>query len=156
MGHQRDIAADAVVLNAGALGAPADCHHPVMASQTASRTPCWHCKHMISVEPRSTIVQCGRSKDGGPTSFTRGGGKGCDAWEREPGIDDDDWDPAGVPRLGPYVPEQPPQPRARSRGTDGWWTELPRRRAAPPPRVIPILLSTRDPFGGMFNWDDDG
>ncbi len=47
---------------------------------------------MISVEPRSTMVQCGRDGSHATMSFSCGGGNGCDAWEREPGIDDDDWD----------------------------------------------------------------
>lgn len=112
---------------------------------------------MISVEARSTIVRCGRPSSSPTTTFSRGGANGCDTWEREPGIDDDDWDPHGVPRIGPYVPEPPPAPRARSRGTDGWWTELRRLpRAAPVPPVIPILVAARDPFGGMFDWNDDG
>ena len=66
-----------------------------------------------------------------------GGASGCDAWEREPGIDDDDWDPAGVPRIGPYVPEPLPTSRAGGRGSAGWWTEPPRpRRPAEPPKVV--------------------
>ena len=110
---------------------------------------------MISVEPRSTIVQCGRDGREKPRCFSRGGGNGCDAWEREPGIDDDDWDPPGVPRIGAYVPEPPSAPRSRSQGRDGWWTE-PRRPRPPAPaaKVIPILVPQRDPFGGMFNWDE--
>ena len=110
---------------------------------------------MISVEPRSTIVQCGRHADG-PTCFGRGGSRGCDAWEREPGIDDDDWDPAGVPRIAPYVPEPPPVPRSRSRGVDGWWTE-PKRPPRPPapPRRPAWTPPARDPFDGYFLQDDD-
>ena len=69
---------------------------------------------MISVEPRTTIVQCGRDRLG-PRIFSRGGNGECDFWEREPGIDDDDWDPAGLPRIAPYVPEPPPAPRAQPR-----------------------------------------
>jgi len=127
-----------------------------MASATPPRTPCWHCRRMVSVDARSTIVQCGRS--GGIASFSRGGASGCDAWEREPGIDDDDWDPAGVPRIGPYVPEPPPVPRSRSQGRDGWWTEPPRpRRPVPLPAPGPVIVAllARDPFGGLFNWQDD-
>lgn len=62
------------------------------------------------------------------------GSKGCDWWEREPGIDDDDWDPPGSPSISPYVPEPPPVPCAH--GRDGWWTE-PRwpRRPVPPPQA---------------------
>jgi hypothetical protein len=74
---------------------------------------------MISVEPRSTIVQCGRSKSGAPSSFTRGDGTGRGDWEREPGIDDDDWDPPGIPRIEKFVPEHPATPRARSRAPTG-------------------------------------
>ena len=83
------------------LHEPAACHHAAMASSIPHRTPCWHCRHMISVEPRSAIVQCGRP-GASSTCFSRGGGNGCDAWEREPGIDDDDWDPPGVPVVAPY------------------------------------------------------
>lgn len=140
----------------GASHEPAVCQHWPMASATPPRTPCWHCRHMISVEPRSTIVQCGRPGISSP-SFTRGGGEGCEAWEREPGIDDDDWDPIGVPRIAPYVPE-PPALRARSRGDDGWWTE-PKRPPRPPapPRARPPawVLPARDLFGGIFLQDDD-
>ncbi len=32
-----------------------------MASAIPSRTPCWHCRHMVSVDARSTIVQCSLS-----------------------------------------------------------------------------------------------
>ena len=126
-----------------------------MASATAPSQPCWHCKHMISVDARSTIVQCGRA--GPVSSFSRGGKNGRDAWEREPGIDDDDWDPPGTPLIAPYKAEQAPQPRGRSRGADGGWTEPPRpRRPAQPTKVVPIVVPTRDPFGGLFNWNDDG
>jgi hypothetical protein len=88
---------------------------------------------MVSIDATSTIVQCGRS--GHISSFSRGGSKGCDASEREPGIDDDDWDPAGLPRIAPYVREPPPVPRSRSRGVDRWWTE--------------ILVPARDPVGAL-------
>ena len=126
-----------------------------MVSAHPPRTPCWHCRYMVSVEARSTIVQYGRS--GRISSFSRGGREGCDVWEREPGIDDDDWDPPGVPRIGPYVPEPPHVPRSRSRGIDGWWTEAPRpHRPAIVPKVVPTLAPERDPFGGMFNWYDNG
>lgn len=102
---------------------------------------------MFSIDARSTNVLCGRS--GELRSFTRGGSKGCDAWEREPGIDDDDWDPAGIPRIAPYVPEALPLPRSRSSGTDGWWTEPPQpRRPAVTHKVELILVPVRDPFGG--------
>jgi hypothetical protein len=44
---------------------------------------------------------------------------------------------------------------ARNRGTDGWWTEPARpRRPAPPTQVGPLPVPARDPFGGMFNWDE--
>jgi hypothetical protein len=111
---------------------------------------------MISVESRSTIVQCGRDGAGQTICFSRGGRQGCDAWEREPGIDDDDWDAVGIPRINPNArPEQPLAQRARSRGTDGWWTEPPRPRRPPAPQPIPIQVVTRDPFGGIFDWDED-
>ena len=45
---------------------------------------------MISVEPRSTVVKCGREGVHATICFTRGESKGCGALEREPGIDDDD------------------------------------------------------------------
>jgi len=68
---------------------------------------------------------------------------------------DDDWDPAGVPRIAPYVPE-PPAPRSRSRGVDGWWTE-PKRPPRPPapPRQPAWTSQARDPFDGYFLQDDD-
>lgn len=49
----------------------------------------------------------------------------------------------------------PLRPRPRN-VSDGWWTE-PRRPLRPPSvqKVIPILVPTRDPLGGLFNWDDD-
>ena len=59
----------------GASGEPAACHYAAMASATAPRTPCWQRKHMISVEPRSTIVQCGREGPDRQIYFSRG----CDA-----------------------------------------------------------------------------
>jgi hypothetical protein len=120
-----------------------------MASPTKPRTPCWNCKHMISVEPRSTIVQCGLNP-AIPRCFSRGGSKGCDFWEREPGIDDDDWDPAGLSQIAPYAPEAP---RVRSRGADGWWTKPPRPRR-PPPVPVPVRMPTGDPFGGIYLGDD--
>jgi len=30
------------------------------------------------------------------------------------------------------------------------------RRSVPLTKIIPILAPTRDPFGGMFDWNDDG
>jgi hypothetical protein len=111
---------------------------------------------MVSIEPRSTIVTCGRISRASPSSFSRGGAGGCEAWEREPGIDDDDWDPAGIPVIAPWKPEPPVAPRQRSTGRDGWWTEPRRpRRPALVQKVVPVLVPQRDPFGGMFNWDED-
>jgi hypothetical protein len=75
------------------------------------------------------------------------GRDGCGRWEREPGIDDD-WNP----KPPPFVPT--PAPRALNVSRDGWWTEL-RRPRSPAPKVIPILTPQHDPFGGLFNWDDD-
>ncbi len=110
---------------------------------------------MLAVEARSSIVTCGLDR-GSPTMTKSGGGGGCDSWEREPGIDDDDWDPPGSPQIGRYEPEQPPVARARSNGADGWWTEPPpARRPARPAQVMPALVPPRDPFGGLFNWHDD-
>ena len=86
------------------------------------------------------------------------GKDGCGEWEREPGIDDDDWDPPGTPTIGPYRADPPSAPRARSRGTDGWWTESRRSpRPVPPPAPEPAFRAqvARDPFGGLFNWQDD-
>jgi len=110
---------------------------------------------MIDVEPRTAIVNCGRPTASPTSTFTRGS-TGCQLWEREPGIDDDDWDPPGSPRIGRYKPEPRPAPRARSGGVDGWWSEPPQsRRPAAPVHVTPALVPTRDPFGGLFNWNDD-
>ena len=130
-----------------------------MASAIPPRTPCWHCKHMRSIEPRAGISVCNLAlKTGGMANQLRAG-PGCSQWEREPGIDDDDWDPPGTARIAPYVPEASPAPRPRSRGRDGWWTEPPRpaRPAAPPaaPDSFLIARMTRDPFRGYFLQDDD-
>ena len=109
---------------------------------------------MISVEPRSTVVQCGRAGRDAAICFSRGGGNGCDAWEREPGLDDDDWDPPGIPRIAPYVPEPPPAPRSRSPGVDGWWTEPRKPRPAPAPRAPVWIMPSHDLFGGIYSDDD--
>lgn len=125
--------------------------------RTPSRTPCWHCRHMLAVNARSGIVTCGLPR-GGPTMSQSGGSKGCSSWEREPGIDDDDWDPPGAPRIGPYVSTPHHAPRARSRGVDGWWTQprgQPRPLRQPAPEFAPIALQVRDPFGGIYVQDDD-
>ena len=128
-----------------------------MASASPPRTPCWHCKHMVAVDARSSIVQCGLSGRSNGTPHKTRGGEGCDSWEREPGIDDDDWDPPNTPRIAPYVPEPPPAPRGRNRGTDGWWTEprRPQRPVAEAPETTFAAFLTRDPFRGYFLQDDD-
>ena len=129
-----------------------------MASATPPRTPCWHCKHMRAVDARSGVVRCGLTRGGGDMGNQLRGSLGCAEWEREPGIDDDDWDPPGSPRIAPYVPEPTPAPRQRSRGRDGWWTEPRRPRPAPPPPApdrFLAILATRDPFRGYFLQDDD-
>ena len=113
---------------------------------------------MRSIEPRAGIAVCGLALKSSGTANQIRAGLGCSQWEREPGIDDDDWDPLGTPVIGRYVPEPAPAPRARSQGRDGWWTEPPRPRRAVAPaasdRVIAALL-TRDPFRGDFLQDDD-
>jgi hypothetical protein len=102
---------------------------------------------METVDPQTHISRCGLPD--GPKCLVTAR-NGCMRFEREPGIDDDDWDP--TPPL--FVPA--PEPRARNVSRDGWWTEPRRpRRLAPMQKVIPILVSARAPFGGMFDWDDD-
>ncbi len=102
---------------------------------------------MASVDPQTQIAQCGKS--GRPNCMVTAR-DGCVEWEREPGIDDDDWNP--VPP--PFQPA--PALRARNVSRDGWWTEPARPRgAAPASKVIPTLVPRRDPFGGLFNWQDD-
>lgn len=101
---------------------------------------------MISVTAQTSMVHCGPSSGRELLSKTRGD-EGCQHWEREPSIDDDDWNPK-------VVELPPPAPAASRKGRDGWWTEPPRPRRAP--KVIPVVqLPTRDPFGGMFNWHDE-
>ena len=129
-----------------------------MPSLTIPRTPCWHCKHMHSIEPRAGIAVCSLALEGGGRANQLRAGLGCSRWEREPGIDDDDWDPPGTPVIGRYVPEPPLAPRARSQGRDGWWTEPPRPRRAVAPAAhdsLIVALLTRDPFRGYFLQDDD-
>lgn len=110
---------------------------------------------MRSVDAPRGLVDCGLLGSNGTPHRTRAG-SGCERWEREPGIDDDDWDPPGTPRIAPWTPEAPPAPRARRAGHDGWWTEPARpRRPAPTAMPTQIHLLTTDPFGGLFNWDDD-
>ena len=140
-------------VDGGASGEPAACHDLGMPypKPTSARTPCWHCRYMISVDARTTIAHCGRERE--PTWRTSGS-QGCDWWEREPGIDDDDWNPVGSPAIAPYKPDPAPPPR--DRGRDGWWTE-PKRSPRPPVPLAPVfVLPARDPFGGMFSWNDDG
>jgi len=133
----------------GAPGEPAACHHAAMfrPDTTKPRTPCWHCRHMISVEAVSSVVRCGVGEH--PRCMVLGR-EGCAQWEREPGIDDDDWNPVPPPFTHP-----PPQ-RARNVSRDGWWTEPPRQRRAESPALPVYALPARDPFGGLFNWQDDG
>ena len=111
---------------------------------------------MVSINARASIASCGRDRQRGPL-YKTSAGAGCDAWEREPGIDDDDWNPPGTPRIGPCVAEPPPSLRSRSQGRDGWWTEpeRPRRPSARESTSAPIRLAVSDPFGSMFNWQDD-
>jgi hypothetical protein len=102
---------------------------------------------MESVDPQTSIACCGLPN--GPKALVTAR-DGCLRFEREPGIDDDDWNPE--PPL--FVPAS--ATRSPSVSRDGWWTE-PRRPRRPPPvqKVVPILVPQRDPFGGLFNWDDD-
>jgi hypothetical protein len=100
---------------------------------------------MESVDAQTHIARCGR--DDGPKCKVTAR-DGCLQWEREPGVDDDDWDP--MPPL--FVRH----PAKRNASRDGWWTEPRRpRRIEPMQKVIPILVPQRDPFGGLFNWDED-
>lgn len=104
-------------------------------------------------------MTCGLVR-GSPPMSQSNGRAGCQSWEREPGIDDDDWDPPGSPRIGRYVLEPPPTPHARRPSVDGWWTEACRPvRATPPPAPAPacvlIALQTRDSFDGYFVQEDD-
>jgi len=65
-------------------------------------------------------------------------------------FDDGDWNP----KPPPFVPA--PAQRPRNLSVDGWRTEPRRpRRPAPVQKVIPILVPQRDPFGGLFSWDDN-
>ena len=113
---------------------------------------------MRSITARSGIAVCGLARGGGDMANQSRASLGCDRWEREPGIDDDDWDPPDTSKIAPYVPDSSPAPRARSRGKDGWWTEPARpQRPTPPPAQDPFTLAflTRDPFRGYFLQDDD-
>ena len=108
---------------------------------------------MISVEAARGLVVCALPGSNG-TPHRTGASSGCERWEREPGIDDDDWNPVDDSRIAPYVP--PPLPAARSRGNHGWWTEPPRPRRTPKIiPVVPVHVPPRDPFGGMYNWDEE-
>ncbi len=111
-----------------------------------STTPCWYCQHLTSIDARSRIATCE------PVGWTVHSGGECSRYEREPGVDDDGWE-LGRSTIARYVPESPAAPP--NRGRDAWWTEPPRpRRIAPPSQVVPILVPVRDPFGGLFNWND--
>ena len=112
----------------------------------AAKTPCWYCKHLDSIDERTRIATCK------PIGWTVHSRDGCGEFEREPGVDDDAWEPGGS-SIAPYKPD--PSPAPRQRGVDGWWTEPPRPPRSPAPPPIPIVLATRDAFGGLFNWNDD-
>ena len=115
----------------------------------ASETPCWWCQHFNSIDPRSEVVSCALL---GSSTKAR---QGCGSYERVPGVDDDEWSPVRI-SIAPYQPDAPSAPRARSHGSDGWWTEPARsRRPAPVIAVVPVLVPARDPFGALFNWQDD-
>ena len=136
----------------GASSETSTCHDAGMPTPkpTATRTPCWHCRHMTSVDARTGIAHYGRERE---STWRTRGSEGCEWWEREPGIDDDDWNPVGSPAIAPYRPDPPPPPR--DRGRDGWWTE-PRRPSRPvAPQAPAYVPPARDPFGGMFNWQED-
>jgi len=114
-----------------------------------AETPCWWCQHFNCIDPRSEVVSCGLHG-----SSTKGC-QGCGSYERVPGVDDDGWSPIRI-RIAPFKTDPQPSPPARRTGRDGWWTEAPRtRRPAPPARVVPILVPAHDPFGALFNWQDD-
>ena len=113
---------------------------------------------MHSLQVRTGVASCSLARGTGGSGVKVRGRDGCNQWEREPGIDDDDWDPPGTPVIGRYVPEPPLAPRARSQGRDGWWTEPPRPRRAVAPAAhdsLIVALLTRDPFRGYFLQDDD-
>jgi hypothetical protein len=114
----------------------------------ASATPCRYCRHFRSIDLSSRIATCA------PAGCMLHARDGCSKFEREPGVDDNDWKPPEGP-VEAWKPIAAPAPR--NRGRDGWWTEPRRpRRPAPQPPVVPILVRPRDPFGGLFNWNDDG
>ena len=68
-----------------------------LAPATRPRTPCWH---MESVDPQTSIACCGLPD--GPKCLVTAR-DGCIRFEREPGIDDDDWNP----RPPPFGPRRP-------------------------------------------------
>ena len=107
----------------GASSELAACHHAAMYLSPVDRprTPCWHCRHMESVDPQTSIACCGLPD--GPQALVTAR-DGCLRFEREPGIDDDDWNPKPLP----FMPS--PAPRQRNVSRDGWWTE-PRRPRSP-------------------------
>ena len=110
---------------------------------------CWYCEHFKSIDPRSSTVACSRK------GWSKKAKDGCEAYERVPGVDDEEGSPL-MPRIAPTVSAPSPPARARSRGIDGWWTEPVRPgRAAAPQRVVPILVPARDPFGALFSRQDD-
>jgi hypothetical protein len=95
----------------------------------ASPTPCWYCRHFVSLDLSSRIAACAlvgcmvRSRDG------------CSRFEREPGVDDDDWAPPEA-MVAAWRPEQAQE--QRDRGGDGWWMEPPRPRR---PRTAPACTA---------------
>lgn len=113
----------------------------------ASQTPCWYCKHVVNIDPDTSMSSCSKHQYHCRPEI------GCPSYERVPGVDDDLWTPLRD-KIAPWKPEPPPAPRRR--GNDGWWTEPARPRRAP--KVIPVVtvhVPTRDPFGGLFNWHDE-
>ncbi len=105
---------------------------------------------MLSIDINSGISRCGCP---GLDPCIVKARQGCGSWEREPGIDDDDWEPVCLTNR-PEVPM--PAPAPRTRGRDGWWTE-PRRpkRATPPPPASsqPSPAQMRAAFGDFFDYD---
>lgn len=115
----------------------------------AAPTPCWYCEYFKSIDTRSGVVSCSRR------GWSNKAGDGCDTFLRVPGVDDDGWSPLQR-MIVPAAPAPVPPPRARRAGADGWWTE-PRRAPRPTPvaqQVVALFVPVRDPFGGLFDWDD--
>jgi hypothetical protein len=68
---------------------------------------------MITADAISSIVQCGVSARA-PICHIHGR-TGCGQWEREPGIDDDDWNPMPPAVVAAPAPAAPPLPGDRRR-----------------------------------------